>query len=42
MKSCNECHTTFGYKFIKVVQLKAPVDPGFDYKTPSKASDVPD
>jgi len=41
-KSCNECHTTFGYKFLKVVHLSAPVDPGLDYKLSSKASDVPD
>jgi len=30
-----------GYGFIKVVPLKAPMDPGIDYKVKSKATDVP-
>jgi hypothetical protein len=41
IKSCNECHAAMGYNFIKVKHLKAPVDPGIDYKVNSKASDVP-
>jgi hypothetical protein len=41
IKSCNECHVGMGYGFIKVHQLKAPVNQGVDYSVKSKATDVP-
>jgi len=41
IKSCNECHSGMGYGFIKIHQLKAPVDQGVDYSVKSKATDVP-
>ena len=41
VKECNSCHQGMGYGFIKVVPLKAPTDPGIDYKLKSKATDVP-
>jgi hypothetical protein len=39
--ACNACHVSMNYGFIKVVKLKAPVDPGIDYTVHSKAGDVP-
>ena len=39
--SCNGCHQAMGYGFIEVTHLKAPVDPGINYKKPSNPGDVP-
>lgn len=39
--SCNGCHQAMGYGFIEVTRLKAPADPGLNYKKPSKPGDVP-
>jgi hypothetical protein len=39
--SCNACHASMGYGFIKVVKLRKPANNGVDYKVPSKPGDVP-
>jgi hypothetical protein len=39
--SCNGCHQAMGYGFIEVTHLKAPADPGLNYKKPSSPADVP-
>lgn len=41
INECNSCHQGMGYGFIMVVPLKAPTDPGLNYKVKSKATDVP-
>ena len=41
IKSCNDCHATMGYSFIKVIKMKTPADMGINYKGKSKAEDVP-
>jgi hypothetical protein len=38
---CNDCHTSMGYGFIKVVKMKSPADNGIAYTGKSKAQDVP-
>ena len=39
--SCNACHASMGYSFIKIVKQKNPADIGIDYSVASKAGDVP-
>jgi hypothetical protein len=39
--SCNGCHQAMGYGFIEVTHLKAPADPGINYRKPSNPGDVP-
>ena len=39
--SCNGCHASMGYGFIKVVKLKTPADTGLDYAVKSEPGDVP-
>jgi predicted metal-binding protein len=39
--TCNGCHQSMGYGFIKVVKLSAPADNGIDYKVKSNPGDVP-
>jgi hypothetical protein len=39
--NCSGCPKAMGYGFIEVTRLKAPSDPGLNYKKPSKPGDVP-
>jgi hypothetical protein len=39
--SCNACHQTMGYGFIKVAKQVKPADSNVDYSVPSKAGEVP-
>jgi hypothetical protein len=41
IESCNACHASMGYGFIKVVKQKEPSDKSVNYAVPSKAKDVP-
>lgn len=41
IKDCNSCHEGMGYGFIKVAKLKAPADPGINYRVKSEPGDVP-
>jgi hypothetical protein len=41
VQTCNECHDSMGYGFIKVVKQKAPSDIGIDYSVKSEPGDVP-
>lgn len=39
--SCNGCHTSTGYKFIKIVKVTEPVDKHNDNTVKSEPGDVP-
>ncbi|MGE5094131.1 MAG: hypothetical protein ACM3SO_03275 [Betaproteobacteria bacterium] len=41
IESCNACHQSMGYGFIKVAKLKAAADPGIVYALKSEPGDVP-
>lgn len=41
INDCNSCHEGMGYGFIKVAKLKAPADPGINYRVKSEPGDVP-
>jgi len=39
--SCNACHESMGYKFIKILKQDAPADQHVDYTVASEPTDVP-
>lgn len=39
--SCNGCHNSMGYKFVKVVKASEPANKQLDYSVKSEPSDVP-
>lgn len=41
IESCNGCHASMGYKFIKIPKAQAPVDTHLDYNQKSEPGDVP-
>ncbi|WP_425804962.1 hypothetical protein ACHOLT_00505 [Desulfitobacterium sp. Sab5] len=41
IESCNGCHSSMGYKFVKIPKPQAPVDTHLDYSLKSEPGDVP-
>jgi hypothetical protein len=41
INSCNACHDSMGYKFIKISKAEAPVNIHMDYNMASEPTDVP-
>ncbi|MFZ3373551.1 MAG: hypothetical protein WA131_11130 [Desulfitobacteriaceae bacterium] len=39
--SCNACHKSMGYSFVKIITLPNPADQHMDYSLKSEPSDVP-
>lgn len=41
ISSCNACHESMGYKFIKILKRDVPADQHVDYTVASEPTDVP-
>lgn len=41
ISSCNACHESMGYKFIKIIKQDVPTDTHADYTVASEPTDVP-